>query len=75
MYFSDVSQREEKRWLEILYSAHKRGILSHNSEKKQGRDLLNHHFQTAVHCVTIETHLNYIEVDHTLNVILTYCYD
>lgn len=34
MYFSDVSQREEKRWLEILYSAHKRSILSHNSEKK-----------------------------------------
>ena len=75
MYFSDVSQREEKRWLEILYGAHKRDILSHHSEKKQERDLLNHHFQTAVHCVTIETHWNYFEVDHTLNVILTYCYD
>lgn len=58
MCFPALSQRDEKRWLGILYSAHKRGVLSSHSEKKQGKDLVNSHFQRASY-----------EVDHTLNVI------
>lgn len=69
MCFPALSQRDEKRWLEILYSAHKRGVLSHHSEKKQGKDWLNSPFQRAVYCVTAEIHLNYVEIEHSLNVI------
>lgn len=70
MCFPTLSQRDEKRCLEILYSAHKRGVLPHHSRgKKQGKDQLNSHFQRAVYCVIIEIHLNYFEIEHSLNVI------
>lgn len=69
MCFPALSQRDEKRWLEILYSAHKKGVLPHHSGKKQGKDRLNSHFQRAVYCVTIEIHLNYFEIEHSLNAI------
>lgn len=71
-----VPQRDEKRWLEILYSAHKtRCSFPSFRGKRQEKDLLSHHFQIAVCCVTIETHLNYFEVDHTFNVTLKYWYN